>query len=262
MTTSRKHLGQLLVEDKAITREQCEQALSMQMGGGRRIGKIFLRMGLVTNDQLLKALSRQFNLPIIDISNEISRDNCALLPRHHYLKYCIFPLHSPQNGVLRLAMSDPSDSEAIEYVERITGKAVQPCLATQDDIISAIRQHSTFSWRGFFTPRTYHASGRATSIVIICIIAALLWANYSLYHAAKYGQTIITGQSTIYSHHHLNVEVGKSGMTTLTGHGAHAEGAYNVTFSSIQGLTGFISTQKNNLSQEQTAWLHWVINNR
>ena len=92
-----------------------------------------VKMGVITSDQLLETLASQFELPIIDVEQEYDPAVKGLLPRYLCTKYEIFPLGLDRETTLKVAMADPSDSEAITDMENFTGKAVQPFLARQAD---------------------------------------------------------------------------------------------------------------------------------
>ena len=60
-------LGDLLVAQKVISTEQLKSALELQKRSGRRLGKILVENGFVTDEQVYEALSRQLNIPYINL---------------------------------------------------------------------------------------------------------------------------------------------------------------------------------------------------
>src|SRR6266571_1075019 len=77
MAKDHKRLGDLLLEDKIITQEQLDKAVTEQRRGGQLLGATLLRLGLVTEDALMQSLHRQLGLSLIDL-NEVSIDDQAL----------------------------------------------------------------------------------------------------------------------------------------------------------------------------------------
>ena len=60
-------LGDLLLENKVISKEQLETALADQRKSGRRLGRVLIENGYLTEDALLDFLSRQLRIPYVDL---------------------------------------------------------------------------------------------------------------------------------------------------------------------------------------------------
>src|SRR5688500_18573027 len=66
--TGSKPLGEVLIQERLISREQLQDAMARQRETGRPIGKILLEMGAVTEDALVEAVARQLGVPFIDLA--------------------------------------------------------------------------------------------------------------------------------------------------------------------------------------------------
>ena len=260
MSTPKKRLGEILIQSGLITEEDCNRALKMQVGGNRRLGRILVKMGALTSDQLLGILATQFELPIIDIENEYDPAVTGSLPRYLCTKYEVFPFGVDRDTILKVAMSDPSDSEAITDIENYTGKAVQPCLARQVDIHQAIKRHIRLSVaRDIFNPQNntrYAKMASALALVLIIVVAIF---THRFYVQAKYGTITQTANATIYKNHDLMVGIDPTGKTTLLGRGAHANGYYSISFDSPSALAKFLDSKKEDLSSNQYEWAKWAV---
>jgi hypothetical protein len=259
MTTPKKRLGELLIQSGLITEEDCNRALKMQVGGNRRLGRILVKMGIITSDQLLDTLARQFELPIIDIEQEYNPAAKGLLPRYLCSKYEVFPLGLDRETILKVAMADPSDSEAIIDIENYTGKAVQPCLARQTAIHEAIKRHVRLSASDIFNPQSYTRYAKLASALALVLIVIIAGFTYRFYSQAKYGTITRTADAIIYKNHDLMVGIDQSGKATLLGRGAHASGYYSITFDSTASLAKFVENKKDDLSTNQYEWAKWAI---
>lgn len=259
MTAPKKRLGEILVQSGSITEEDCNRALKMQVGGNRRLGRILVRMGAITSDQLLETLSSQFELPIIDIENEYNPMAKGLLPHYLCTKYEVFPLGLDRETILKVAMADPSDSEAITDIENFTGKAVQPCLARQSAIHEAIKRHVSLSLGDIFNPQSYTRYAKAASALALVLIVIVAGFTYRFYVQAKYGTITRTADTVIYKNHDLMVGIDQSGKATLLGRGAHATGYYSISFDSTDSLAKFVNNKKDDLSTSQFEWAKWAI---
>lgn len=259
MTAPKKRLGELLIHSGLISEEDCNRALRMQVGGNRRLGRILVKMGAITSDQLLETLAAQFELPIIDIEQEYRPLTHGLLPRYLCSKYEVFPLGLDRDTILKVAMADPSDSEAITDMENFTGKAIQPCLARQADIHRAIKRHIRLSVGDIFNPQSYTRYAKIASTFALVLIIVIAGFTYRLYTQAKYGTVTQTATTTIYKNHDLMVGIDRSGKATLLGRGAHAEGYYSISFDSSAALAKFVENKKDDLSTDQYEWARWAV---
>ena len=257
--SEKKRLGELLIDAGLITVDDCNRALKMQVGGNRRLGRILVKMGVITSDQLLETLSSQFELPIVDIEREYNPAAKGLLPRYLCAKYEVFPLGLDGTSILKVAMADPSDSEAITDVENFTGKAVQPCLARQADIHQAIKRHVHFSISDIFNPQSYTRYAKVASALALVLILVVAEFTYQFYIQAKYGTVTRTGDTIIYKNHDLMVGFDQTGKATLLGRGAHADGYYSIAFDSPAALAKFVENKKNDLSTDQYEWAQWAV---
>ena len=254
----KKRLGELLLDANLITQEVLDRALKMQVGGTRRLGRILVNMGAISSDQLTDILSQQFQLPVIEPEQAFTPSAQGLLPRYLCKKYEVLPLGLEGENIINLAMTDPSDNEAISSVEKFTGKAVQPCLARLSDIHEAINRHARLSWRDFFNPQSYTPYAKAASILALVLVVIVAGFTYRWYAQSKFGTVTRTGTAVLYKNLDLMVGVDDSGKATLLGRGAHADGYYSITFDSVSALEKFVDAQKNNLSSAQYEWVRWA----
>lgn len=256
--SERKRLGELLLEADIITQDALDRALRMQVGGTRRLGRILVNMGAISSDQLTDMLSQQFQLPVIDPEQEYSPVAQGLLPRYLCKKFEVLPLGLEGERVLKLAMTDPSDNEAISSVEKYTGKAVQPCLARLTAIHKAINRHARLSWSDFFNPQSYTPYAKAASTLALILVLIVAGFTYRFYTQAKFGTITRTSNAVLYKNLDLMVGIERSGKATLLGRGAHADGYYSINFDSVGALEKFVDAKKNDLSSAQYEWVRWA----
>jgi MSHA biogenesis protein MshE len=60
-------LGEVLMQQKLLSEEQLQQALADQKRTGRKLGRVFVESGFVTEDQISGALARQLDIPYINL---------------------------------------------------------------------------------------------------------------------------------------------------------------------------------------------------
>src|SRR2546429_1328921 len=79
MPAGSKPLGEVLVEERLISREQLSDAIKRQRETGRPIGKILLEMGALTEDALVEAVASQLGVPYIDLVSYPPSQSVTLL---------------------------------------------------------------------------------------------------------------------------------------------------------------------------------------
>ncbi|MFC2071414.1 GspE/PulE family protein [Chloroflexota bacterium] len=132
--TEPKDLAQMLVEAKLITKEQLEQVRDLQAKEGDKIERILLRKRLVTPQQLAFFTSLQLRVPFVNLKKEGVRPQAvALVPESITRKYGVIPVDTTDGSIV-VAMEDPRDIEAIEALEALTRKRIEPVLSTSQDI--------------------------------------------------------------------------------------------------------------------------------
>ena len=132
-------LGGILIERGAINQEQLEVALEAQKKTGEFLGITLIRLKILTEKQLIHALSVQFGMPVVDFESERVDFNVAegfsivLLRKHQCL-----PFHEAF-GVISVAISNPLDAWAIsDFQVRARGRKMKFVLATPGQIESAL----------------------------------------------------------------------------------------------------------------------------
>ena len=138
MISNRKRLGDLLVETGLITPEQLAKALQMQRQTKERIGKVILSLGYITEENMIEVLEFQLGVPHIDLSNlHIPAAVAGLIPVQMAEKYKVIPVNK-QGRKLTLAMVDPTNFYAIDDVRLFSGCEVLPTIARERDVLRAI----------------------------------------------------------------------------------------------------------------------------
>ncbi len=137
-----KHLGDLLVEADIISNKTLERALVRQKSEKKRLGAVLEEMGVITEEELVDALSKQFKFKVIKnfVGHTYSQELLDLLPSDFAMKKLVFPLKQ-KDSMLAVAITDPFDLETMETLSRISGLQVVPVLATRKEILDAISVH-------------------------------------------------------------------------------------------------------------------------
>jgi type IV pilus assembly protein PilB len=135
-----RRLGDLLVAEGLISTEQLQRALGEQKGSTEKLGTILVRLSLLTEEQLIGFLSRQYGIPSITLSQlDIEPEVLQLVPAHIAKKYEVLPIKRIGNS-LTLAMADPTNVFALDDVAFMTNLQVLPVVAAQAAIRKTIER--------------------------------------------------------------------------------------------------------------------------
>ena len=134
-------IGQLLVTKGLITREQLAEAKRSREGGHLRLDQALIKLGYISEQDLLAALSEHLSMPVVNLSDtKIERRALNSMPAKLVYRNRLLPVQR-ENGTLHVAMSDPFDLYALDEVRMLTGLNVEPVLAAEEDIDRLIKSH-------------------------------------------------------------------------------------------------------------------------
>lgn len=136
-------LGSLLVREGLITLEQLELALVDQQQIGRRLGEILVDLGWVTSRDIARALSKQYELDFLDLSSHpIDEGAASLLPPELAFRYQALPVTFLPDGVLLVAIADPTDVGACDELRRLLSAPIRLAVADAADLERALARLS------------------------------------------------------------------------------------------------------------------------
>ncbi len=136
-------LGELLVRNNIVTKEQLAKALEEQKGseGQLRLGSILTKNGLISEQDLITFLSKQYGVPSINLSEfEADAAVVKIIPADVAQKYQIVPVNRA-GSTLIIAMTDPSNIFAIDDIKFMTGYNVEVVVASESAIKTAIDKY-------------------------------------------------------------------------------------------------------------------------
>src|SRR5512137_1982682 len=135
------NLGELLLREKVITPDQLKSALEAQKEKSVPLQTAIVSLGLISEEDMAQALSRQLGYPYIDLDQfEVYPDVISLVTVDAAKKYMIMPIHRIRS-FLTLAMVDPTDLDVIEDIRFRTGLSIQPVIASESGIMNAINKY-------------------------------------------------------------------------------------------------------------------------
>jgi type IV pilus assembly protein PilB len=133
-----ERLGDLLVREGLITRDQLDKALQEQKQNGTRVGYNLVKLGFIAETELTKMLARQFKMPAVDLSRfEVDPRIAKLIPADLALKHLVLPLKR-DGRTLTVAMADPTNLGVLDDLKFITRYDIFPVIGGEFTLKSAI----------------------------------------------------------------------------------------------------------------------------
>jgi MSHA biogenesis protein MshE len=139
-TESRKkiRIGDLLVQNGVITEEQLKVALREQKSTGRKLGRTLVELGYVEEDTLLNILSRQLNVPFVQLRHyQFKNELVKKLPEAMARRFRAIVL-AEQNGELLVGMADPLDLVAYDELVRVLKQPVKQAVIRESELLTTL----------------------------------------------------------------------------------------------------------------------------
>ena len=134
-----KRLGELLVEGGLITPAQLQSAITHQKIARGRLGSNLVALGYISEEVLMDFLSVQTGVPQLDVRNiSVAPQVLKLVPHRLADQFTVLPITTKEPKLLVLAMSDPSDLNAIDSARFASGLNIEPVVASHSALKKAI----------------------------------------------------------------------------------------------------------------------------
>ncbi|MBI2336867.1 MAG: type II secretion system ATPase GspE [Deltaproteobacteria bacterium] len=134
-----RSLGNILLERTNLTDGQLEEALLVQKEKGIRLGEALVQLRYLKTEDILEAISIQLDLPYLkEIETDaIPLDLIASLPINYAKKNEVIPIRKV-NGILEVALSDPSNIETVDELRMLFHCPIRPYITTSAQVLDAV----------------------------------------------------------------------------------------------------------------------------
>ena len=132
----------VLFAEHKISKEQYDDVKVKTALDGSNPDDILKSLQLVSEDVFVEAKAKLLNVPYVSLASmSFSPEALSLLPRAVVDRFQLIPVHFDEKSkTLSIAMSNPVDLEAIDFVRQKTGMAVKSLAASPTDVKNAIDQ--------------------------------------------------------------------------------------------------------------------------
>jgi hypothetical protein len=139
MQPETKKIGEMLVEAGLITQAQLQEALRHQRITGGRMGSNLVALGFVSEDLLMDFLAQKTGVPRLDLKNlDIPVHVLQRIPKRLADQLVVLPVALKEPKSLVLAMTDPSDLNAVDSARFASGLNIEPVVASHSALKQAI----------------------------------------------------------------------------------------------------------------------------
>jgi len=130
-----RRIGDLIVDHEFASREAVERAVVEARETGRTTGQTLLEGGVVTPDQLARAVAERYGIEHVDLNSyPVDQGATALVDPAVLRKHRTVPIAFLDDKVMLVATADPANVLAIDDLSMMTGYEIRRAVATEDDV--------------------------------------------------------------------------------------------------------------------------------
>lgn len=131
-------ISEVLIRHGLLTTDQGDQV--RKQANGHRFDKAVIEMGLLTEEQTLRAFADELGMKYVELKNfKIDPELLNLFPTSTIYRHSLLPLRR-ENGRVEVATSDPFDLEALDELSSLSNLRLEPVLARHDDVVQFIKE--------------------------------------------------------------------------------------------------------------------------
>ena len=168
MVSLKEELIQLLLESKQLTRQNLEEALSLQKKTKLPLKKILIDKKFINEEELLSLLSRRFSIPVLHLNRyKLSNEIASLIPEEFARRYNIVPISRVGKNIT-VAISDPLDIFILDDLRTLTDCNISIVLSSQEEIkkvLDNLYKKEQFDMEKFLKGEPSYGSDSALGIV-------------------------------------------------------------------------------------------------
>ncbi len=130
-----------LIDSRLVTQKIAEEAEALAIESGRSLEDVLVSEGAISEDDFRRVKSHILGIPFVDLKKEkVAKDILALIPEPIARKHNIVAYRRTEQG-LEVAMLDPLDLEAIDFVKKSLGVKILPRLTDTESIRNLLIQY-------------------------------------------------------------------------------------------------------------------------
>jgi type IV pilus assembly protein PilB len=122
-------IGEQLIHEGLVSREQLSKALDDARANNTRVGFSLVKLGFLSEQDLVRALARQHRIPAVDLERvRLDPKILKLIPSDIAIKHQVLPLRRV-GRTLTVAMANPTDLGVLDDLKFVTRLDIEPVIA-------------------------------------------------------------------------------------------------------------------------------------
>ncbi len=129
------------MQQKLISEEQLAELLQQQRATGRRLGRMMIDAGLITEELLAHALARQLRVPVVNLKSfPLKAETVRLLGESHARRHRVIALEDKGEHLL-VGFADPLDLVAYDELTRLLKRSIRIAVVAESQLAAALDRH-------------------------------------------------------------------------------------------------------------------------
>jgi len=135
---TKERIGERLINSALITPEQLKEAQVTQKQTGYRLGSQLVKLGHLTEEQLVQFLGEQYGVPSIILKDfQANTEVAKIIPLNLVQKYNAIAF-GRDGQTLKVAMTDPTNIFAVDDLKFLTGYSIEVYVTSEQSLKWAI----------------------------------------------------------------------------------------------------------------------------
>jgi MSHA biogenesis protein MshE len=138
MPAQKIHIGQFLLDKKLITQAQLDFAISQQKLSGEKLGRVFVDLKYIEEEELLHLLAQQLHISYVKLKDfQLREEIVNLIPEFYARHFRAIVLNKEAEEYL-VGMVDPQDLVAYDEISRLLKSPIKIALIREEELLPAI----------------------------------------------------------------------------------------------------------------------------
>lgn len=132
-------IEKLLLSSEKIDKDKLSELKKASTTAKKPLQDTIIKSNLLTDKQLTELYAKHLNIPFITINpKELTKEIVSALPERIARQYNAVVFKADKDGVFHIALSDPDDVQAIDFIQKYIGNNFRTYIATSDNILTAL----------------------------------------------------------------------------------------------------------------------------
>ena len=133
-------IGQVFLRRGLIDEDELKTALNLQTESREKLGKLLVDLGYVSERDCMAVVAEHIQVPVVTAAEYPKVPVIDNSLSFRFMKQCKFVPVALEGGVLTLAMADPLDGATLDSIRQTTGLRTRVLLGAESEIMDALEK--------------------------------------------------------------------------------------------------------------------------